>query len=358
MPSPRLCWSTVAILAALITLGAGAAFADGNPISARKADDPVYVLVELTQPPTAVRFHEHLKTHTRANAVAVSHLGVVRAEQTAFRASLAKASLGNLREIYSLQRVFNGVLYYTTAGNLDALKALPGVRATHLITPKSLQNAYSLPFIGVTKTWDGLGIPLHGEKIKIGVIDTGIDQMHADFGGSGDPAAYAANDPSIIETGSFPTAKVKGGWDFAGHDYDPFNPKKAVPVPDPDPMDYAGHGTHVAGTIAGFGVKADGTTYTGDYGYATDLASMRVGPGAAPKAELTASSSGCATRTSSRPPKPSDIPFHSSPYCPMRRCSFQRVGANTRINPARTTPSSVSIRFRSKTRRRLRRSRC
>jgi minor extracellular serine protease Vpr len=38
----------------------------------------------------------------------------------------------------------------------------------------------------------------------------------AAFGGSGDPAEYAANDPTQVEPGTFPTAKLAGGFDCAG----------------------------------------------------------------------------------------------------------------------------------------------
>ena len=48
---------------------------------------------------------------------------------------------------------------------------------------------------------------------------------------------------------------------------------------DPDPMDCNGHGSHVAGTAAGFGVNADGTTYAGPYGPSTPFSSLRIGPG-------------------------------------------------------------------------------
>ncbi len=53
-----------------------------------------------------------------------------------------------------------------------------------------------------------------GKGIKVAVLDSGIDYLHAAFGGSGNPADHAANNPNIIEPGTFPTAKVVGGYDF------------------------------------------------------------------------------------------------------------------------------------------------
>ena len=80
----------------------------------------------------------------------------------------------------------------------------------------------------------------------------------------GTVAAYDANNPTIIEPGSFPTAKVVGGYDFAGNGYDADGDDGSpTPTPDPDPLDCDGHGSHVAGTAAGDGVLANGTTYPG-----------------------------------------------------------------------------------------------
>ncbi|HVR09833.1 MAG TPA: S8 family serine peptidase, partial [Thermoanaerobaculia bacterium] len=117
-----------------------------------------------------------------------------------------------------------------------------------------------------------------------GIIDTGIDYQHPMFGGSGLLADYKANDRVTIHPGLFPTAKVVGGYDFAGDAYDGSN----TPMPDPNPMDCLAHGSHVAGTAAGFGVNSDGTTYTGPYGPSTPFSSLRIGPGVAPNALLYA----------------------------------------------------------------------
>ena len=114
--------------------------------------------------------------------------------------------------------------------------------------------------------WKSLG--RFGDGVRIGVIDTGIDYRHADFGG-----------------GTFPNAKVVGGHDFAGDAYT--GRSGSIPEPDADPLDCEGHGTHVAGTAAGYGVNADGTTYRGSYS-SVDLDALKIGPGTAPKASLYA----------------------------------------------------------------------
>lgn len=76
--------------------------------------------------------------------------------------------------------------------------------------------------------------------------------------------AYADNDTGVIEPGTFPTAKVVGGFDFAGPVYDAGSeePSLFTPNPDGDPLDVAGHGTHVAATAAGM-VPASGTVGAG-----------------------------------------------------------------------------------------------
>ena len=94
----------------------------------------------------------------------------------------------------------------------------------------------------------------------------------------------------MIEPGTFPTAKVIGGFDFVGDDYnaDSDDAARTVPHPDPDPLDCYGHGSHVGGTAAGFGVLADGTTYAGPTTPPPHTNDFEIGPGAAPEALIYA----------------------------------------------------------------------
>lgn len=72
-----------------------------------------------------------------------------------------------------------------------------------------------------------------GQGIRIGVVDTGIDYTNPILGGCIGPGCI-----------------VTHGWDAVGFD-DFFGPDGIrVPQPDDDPMDCAGHGTHVAGIIS------------------------------------------------------------------------------------------------------------
>jgi subtilisin family serine protease len=79
--------------------------------------------------------------------------------------------------------------------------------------------------------------------------------------------------------------KVKGGTDLVGDDYNA-DVAGSVPVPDPNPLDCNGHGSHVSGTAAGFGVTNDGATYHGPYDEAAYAAGFGIGPGVAPLADL------------------------------------------------------------------------
>ncbi len=117
----------------------------------------------------------------------------------------------------------------------------------------------SVKFIGGDKA-HAAGI--RGQGMRVGIIDTGIDYTHKMMGGAGTEAAYKAENPDKAST-SFPNAKVVGGIDLAGTEYDSGSGDytKHLPVPDENPLDQGGHGTHVGGTVAGIGDGVE--TYSG-----------------------------------------------------------------------------------------------
>ncbi len=128
----------------------------------------------------------------------------------------------------------------------------------------------SMTFIGAEeiqnklKTVDknGLEVSVRGQGIRVGVIDSGVDYTHAMLAGPGDPNLYKSLDP-VADNAYFPNSKVVGGYDFAGSNFNPGSHlySNHIPRPDANPLDTMGHGTHVAGTVAGLG---DGqNTYNG-----------------------------------------------------------------------------------------------
>jgi minor extracellular serine protease Vpr len=185
----------------------------------------------------------------------------------------------------TFQYTYNGVKVRVSAAKLPAMASIPGVVAVRQVKLVELDNVNGVPYVGAPSAWQDAGAT--GEGVKVAILDSGIDYTHADFGGPGTTAAYEDNDPRVIEPGTFPTAKVIAGWDFVGNEYDPVG-GSATPDPDPDPLDCAGHGSHVAGIAAGAGVSADGSTFAGPYDASTvgDPADWIIGPGVAPEASI------------------------------------------------------------------------
>ncbi|MGH2679826.1 MAG: S8 family serine peptidase, partial [Actinomycetota bacterium] len=166
-----------------------------------------------------------------------------------------------------LVNAFSATLSAQAAAELAARSDVASVQPVSIVR-KTLST--SVPFIGAPEVWSNLGV--RGEGMQVAVVDTGIDYTHASFGGAGTVAAYEANNPTVIEPGTFPTDKVVGGFDFVGEDYDVLDDSTAndTPRPDFDPLDEDGHGTHTASTVAGMDVAG------------------QVGEGVAPEADLYA----------------------------------------------------------------------
>lgn len=251
-------------------------------------------LIQLEAEPVAV-FHAALLADGEVQAASITaltqaHLASVEAAQGQLVATLASH---DAQVIYRIQRVLNGVAVYAPADQLAALRDLPGVQSVELLIPKTPTNARVNELLHAPALWEGIDrAGLTGEGVSIAIIDTGLDYLHTMFGGPG--IGYLANDTNIVgDAANFPGVKVVGGYDFAGDTYNASPTSlsyQPIPEPDPDPMDCYGfgHGTHVAGTAAGYGVRLDGTTYPGPFDSTIGLSALRIGPGVAPEAKLYA----------------------------------------------------------------------
>jgi subtilisin family serine protease len=164
----------------------------------------------------------------------------LKQERKAFRAAARKAGL-KYKEHFAFGKLFNGLSVTIEPRDLGKLSRIQGVKALYPVlsipVPETVPGSSPELYTAITMTGADIAqneLGYTGAGIKVAVMDTGIDYDHPDLGGCfGDGC------------------RVAYGWDFVGDDYDAgSNP---VPVPDDDPDDCGGHGTHVAGIVGANG---------------------------------------------------------------------------------------------------------
>jgi minor extracellular serine protease Vpr len=318
---PRLVWKAV-LAAAVVTLVtvAGGAVAKGaggsHAVRFAKIDPALYAsdgaagkftpaslsnkqvtaVVQLGGAPVAVRDADAKKqgaklTGAQKNAIRQQ----LTAQQDALHGRLANAGA---RIVGQMQDAYNGVQVTIAQKNLAKLASLPNVVGVHAVAKFKPANINGVPFVGAPAAWQNFSAT--GTGVKVASLDTGIDYTHADFGGPGTAAAWdyafahstvdPATDSTLAAEFGPSAARVKGGTDFVGDDYNADDPDNSVPQPDKNPLDCNGHGSHTAGTMAGSGVTSGGATYGGPYNGSTSTnpSDWKVFPGVAPRADIYA----------------------------------------------------------------------
>ena len=136
-----------------------------------------------------------------------------------------KAPLQQPEFTEGIYRVFFGINVKVPKIMMSDIHELPYVKKLHMNKQYNADLFESVPLIQADSVWYNYGIM--GDSIVVGVIDTGVDYTHPHLGRSFGPGF-----------------KVIDGYDFVNMD--------------DDPIDDNGHGTHVAGIIAGDGYSLKG----------------------------------------------------------------------------------------------------
>ena len=107
------------------------------------ADAPVAtvsVMVELTQPAAAEVYAAQAVSAASADALAAVTQAHIAGLITAQDALISTLSAYDAQVLFQVQRVYNGVAVRLPADQVDAVAALPGVRAVHPLIAKTPAN--------------------------------------------------------------------------------------------------------------------------------------------------------------------------------------------------------------------------
>ncbi|MFD4691257.1 S8 family serine peptidase [Streptomyces sp. NPDC058463] len=224
--SPRRALTTGIALTA--TLG-GLLAAAPAPATATPADDPAQRVIVTLTGAAAASGGSGLRS-ADAGTVASARRALAGRQQS-FLDGAKRAGLhpGSPRK---LNLLVNAVAVTVKASEAEALRALPGVVSVQPDAKVRMYTDTSVPLIGAPEVWkrkDPGGKGADGSGVTVAVLDSGVDYSHPDLGG-----------------GFGEGHKVVAGHDFVNGD--------------DDPMDDNGHGTHVAGIIAGKAAARGGVT--------------------------------------------------------------------------------------------------
>ncbi|MEO8371793.1 MAG: S8 family serine peptidase [Candidatus Solibacter sp.] len=200
---------------------------------------PEYALV-LEDPPVAQKISSRAALQS---AGAQSHLAKVRNAQ---RGVLTELAARKVRVAATSQTLVNAIFVRVSHQDAPALRTIPGVKWIQYLPPSKLALAAAEDLIRVPAAWSLIGGNANaGAGVRIGIIDTGIDQTHPGFRDTGftAPSGFPAGDAA------FTNNKVIVARSYVSMQIDT-DPTFSTPD-DLSPRDRQGHGTAIAMIAAG-----------------------------------------------------------------------------------------------------------
>ncbi|HWD00122.1 MAG TPA: S8 family serine peptidase, partial [Candidatus Sulfopaludibacter sp.] len=188
---------------------------------------------------------------------AVSYRQQIEARQSAVTRELQSRRIPVTGAVTTL---LNAVFIATTEDRIAEVESIPGVSGVRRLPPalkRFLNKATAAG--GAAAAWTALGGQSKaGAGIKIGVLDTGIDQTHPAFQDSSltMPAGFPKCTTGHPEDCAFTNSKVIVARSYvrqivAANEADPKNPAADSMPDDYSPRDRTGHGTALASAAAG-----------------------------------------------------------------------------------------------------------
>lgn len=217
-----------------------------------------YILI-LQDPPVAERY----ASAERARSLeAANYRQEIEAKHQAVKNDLASRHIQATGEV---KTVLNAIFVVAPKQRLAELKALPGVKGVVAGRQYHLNLNRATSLVDAPGAWNALGGTGNaGAGMKIGMIDTGIDQTHPAFQDSSlsVPAGFpictiaypSGSEVNISNCSDYTNNKVIVARSYAALDAagsDPSNPAVDSTPDDYTPRDRVGHGTGTASAAAG-----------------------------------------------------------------------------------------------------------